>query len=180
MRKFTLFVAVAAFAVAGHAEVATAQVRPFTIGISGGPSLARGHLAEDAGTGYHVQGSVGFNMPLFPVGLRADLLWQEFPDEHEGHFRQIGGLLNGILGLPLPVLQPYAVVGAGLINTTEPDSDHGDHSHAGESETGVGFNAGIGIQFPFVGMSGVLEARILNLFGDTDHQSIPISVGIRF
>lgn len=174
MRKIALLVAVAAVAAAAQAEVAAAQVRPFTIGISGGPSLARGELAEEANTGYHVQASLGFNMPLFPLGVRADLLWQEFPDVHDGHIRQIGGLLNGIFSLPLPILTPYGLVGAGVINSTEPEE------HGGGSETAVGLNAGVGVQFPFVGMSGILEARFLNLLGATEHQSIPISVGIRF
>jgi hypothetical protein len=174
-----LFLALAVVAGALPEQV-TAQVRPFTVGISAGPSLARGHLAEEAGTGYHVQGSLGFTVPALPLGLRADLLWQELPDEHSGQFRQIGGLINGTFGLPLPMARPYALIGAGVISTTEPEVDHGGHSHASERHTGVGFNAGVGIEFPFLGLGGVLEARVLNLLGDTDHQSIPISFGIRF
>lgn len=182
MKKILFATVIAAFA-AGAAS-AEAQVRPFQISIAGGPSFPAGHLSDEANTGYHVQGSVGFGVPLLPIGLRADLLWQEFQLAGEGasgHFRQIGGLLNGVFALPMPLLQPYALAGVGLIQHTEPETVHGGHTHTGTSETKVGFNAGAGVQFPFAGMSGFLEARYLNLAGGhEDARSIPVSIGIRF
>lgn len=166
----TVFVALAALAVP-----AEGQVRPFQISIAGGPSFPTGDLSLEANTGYHVQGSVGFGVPMLPFGVRADLLWQEFPDVHSGHVRQIGGLLNGTIGLPLPILQPYALAGVGLINHRESET------HGGESSSNIGFNAGAGVQFPFVGMSAFAEARWLNIAGGHEAaRSIPVSVGIRF
>ena len=47
-----------------------------------GPALLR--LADAAGTGYHVQGSIGFGLPMLPFGIRADALWNEVPDETDG------------------------------------------------------------------------------------------------
>jgi opacity protein-like surface antigen len=169
----------AAAAIAAPAE---AQIRPFQISIAGGPSIPTGELSDEAGTGYHVQGSVGFNVPLLPFGVRADLLWQEFPlSGVDGHFRQVGGLLNGTFALPMPIIRPYLLAGAGVINHSEPETPHGDHAHEGGSSTDVGFNAGVGVQFPFVGMSGFLEARYLNIVGgNSEARSIPVSVGIRF
>jgi len=175
----TMFAAIAAVA-----APADAQVRPYQISIAGGPSFPTGHLSEEAGTGYNVQGSVGFGVAALPIGLRADLLWQEFPLSGAGatgHFRQIGGLLNGVFALPLPMLQPYALAGVGIINQTEPETPHGDHAHEGHSSTDIGFNAGAGVQFPFAGMSGFAEVRWLNLVGgNTDARSIPVTIGIRF
>jgi opacity protein-like surface antigen len=186
MKRFavsTLALAFGLVAFAGNAE-AQVPVRPFTIGISGGPTLATGEFRDEAGTGYHVQGSLGFGLPMLPLGLRVDALWQELPASGaDGMFRQIGGLLNGTFGIPLGIAQPYGLIGGGVIAFTSPDLPHGDHAHEGETETGFGFNAGIGIEFPFVGMNGVIEARYLGLFGGhaaTEHQSIPISFGIRF
>jgi hypothetical protein len=173
--------AIAALVMAPH--VAEAQVRPWEISIAGGPSIPVGDLGSEANLGYHVQGSVGFGLPLLPFGLRADLLWQEVPDVHDGWFRQIGGLANAVFGVPMVVIQPYGLLGVGLIRTEEPEVHHGDHAHTGATETTVGFNIGGGLDFPFMGLTGFLEVRYLNLFGggDATHfQTVPISVGIRF
>ena len=182
MRRI-LFVLVAAFVAAAFTLPASAeaQFRPWEISIAGGPSFPTGDFSDSAGTGYHVQGSIGFDLPLLPFGLRADLLWQELDDQDEW-YRQVGGLANATFGLPLIFIQPYALVGGGVIRTTTPDVVHGDHVH-NESSTDIGFNAGVGLEFPFMGLGGFIEARYLNLFGNgnaTDYQVIPVTVGIRF
>lgn len=176
MRK--LFLTVMALALAAAAAPAEAQLRPFTIGIQGGPSLARGGLSTDAGTGYNVQFSLGITPSILPVGVRGDLLWQEFSDDDGGRFREIGGLANAILAVPLPLLRPYAIGGVGMIRHSSPEEEHAGHAHEGENETRFGWNAGAGIQLGFLGLGAVLEARYLD--GGEGHQSIPISVGIRF
>ena len=86
---------------------------------------------------------MGFAPQALPFGLRFDLLWQELDDEDEW-FRQIGGLANATFGIPLIFIQPYALVGGGVIRTESPDVVHVGHVH-GESETTVGFNAGLGL-----------------------------------
>ena len=178
MRNTKLLIAVAVGAMLAGAASADAQTRPFTIGISGGPSIPSGEeFSEEAGTGYHVQGSVGITPTMLPVGVRVDLLWQEFPDEEAGRFREIGGLANAVLGLPFGLARPHLIGGVGLVNHNEPEEDHGDHAHEGGSETAFAYALGGGIQFPFLGLSGVLEARYL---ASGEHRSIPISFGIRF
>lgn len=160
-----------------------AQLRPWEISIAGGPSFPTGELSEEAGTGYHVQGSIGFDVPLLPFGIRADALWQEVPDDNEGWFRQIGGLVNATFGIPLIVVEPYALAGVGFLRTETPDVAHAGHEHFGETENLVGFNAGAGVEFPFMGLSGFLEGRYLNLFGGGEashYQTIPVTFGIRF
>lgn len=172
-------IAFAAVLMALGAGTAHAQLRPWEISIAGGPSLPTGDLADFADTGYHVQGSIGFGVPMLPVGLRADAFWQEVPDTNDGWYRQIGGLANVTLGIPLVVVEPYILGGVGLIRTETPDGVILD----GDSDTSLGFNAGAGAEFPFMGLSGFVEARYLNLLGgDTakSYQSIPITVGIRF
>lgn len=183
MRKGLFVAAAALLATVSTAAIAEAQYRPWEISIAGGPSLARGDIAQEAGTGYHVQGSVGFGLPLLPFGFRVDALWQELRDDHDGWFRQIGGLANATFGIPLVFIEPYGLVGAGYLRAQEPDVDHGDHTHTGGSENVLGFNVGAGLEFPFVGLNGFIEARYLNLVGGgnaTNYQSIPISFGIRF
>lgn len=179
MRKIMLVMGVAVAALLGSAGAVQAQMRPFTIGISGGPSFPSGaEFSEEASTGYHVQGSIGFAPAALPVAIRADLLWQEFPDEHGGNFREIGGLANAIVELPLGIARPYLLGGIGAIRHDAPDEEHGDHAHEGENETTFASALGGGIEFPFLGLTGVLEARYLA--AGAEHRAIPVSFGIRF
>lgn len=157
---------------------ASAQFLPVSVGVSAGPSFPTGHFAEEAGTGFNVQGSLGLDVPALPVGLRADLLWQRFPDEHEGSFTEVGGLLNATAGLPLPLARPYVVGGVGLVHHDAPEEEHGDHVHEGESGSSFAFNVGAGVQLSLLGLSGVLEARYLD--AGEDHRSFPVSFGVRF
>lgn len=183
MRKYLVILSAAVVAAVSQAAPAEAQLRPWEISIAGGPSFPVGDLRDEANLGYHVQGSVGFGVPMLPLGLRVDAFWQEVPDATEGNFRQIGGLLNGTFGLPLVFISPYGLVGVGVLRTETPTVAHADHTHAGETETLIGFNAGLGVDFPFVGLTGFLEARYLNLFGGseaTHYQTVPVSFGIRF
>ncbi len=162
---------------------AEAQYRPWEISIAGGPSFPRGEFAEEAGTGYHVQGSVGVTVPSLPIGLRADLLWQELEDDQSEWFRQVGGVLNATFGIPIAFLEPYALGGVSYLRTDSPDVVHEDHTHAGESQNLVGLHAGAGLEFPFMGLRGFVEGRFLNLGGGGEarhFQSIPVTVGIRF
>ncbi len=155
----------------------SAQFRPWQISIAGGPSFPRGELADEADTGYHVQGSIGVDFPLLPIGVRADALWQEYPDVHDDWVRQLGALANVTVGMPMLLIQPYALVGAGLIRTKLGEE------HGGETDTNAGFNAGVGLDFGFLGLGGFVEARFLNLLGGGEaknRQGIPISAGIRF
>lgn len=162
---------------------AQVRMRPWEISIAGGPSFPVGDFGEIASTGYHVQGSVGFDAPSLPVGIRADLIWQEVQREDAGWFRQIGGLLNATFGVPFVFIEPYGLVGVGYIHTDEPTIILPDGSTIENDDTSFGFNAGLGMDFPFMGLAGFVEARYLNLFGGDqaeDFQVIPVSFGIRF
>lgn len=170
--------AVLVAALALFAAPAEAQLRPWEISIAGGPSTPVGDFSDVAGTGYHVQGSIGFGIPLFPVGLRADVLWQELPDDIDGNFRQIGGIANATLGMPLILIEPYVLGGVGMFSVSEPDADHGDHTHAEGSETTTGFNVGAGLEAGLLGLKGFIEARYLD--AGNGFRTIPITVGIRF
>lgn len=179
MRRFGVMTSLA---LAGAALLAgspaEAQLRPWEISIAGGPTLATGSFADMANTGYHVQGSVGIGIPLFPVGVRADLLWQEMPDVAGGNFRHIGGIANATLGLPLVLIEPYVLAGVGMFSISEPEEDHGDHAHEAGSETSTGFNVGAGLELGLLGLKGFGEVRYLDV--GRGHRTIPITIGIRF
>lgn len=151
------------------AAPADAQLRPWEISIAGGPSFPTSDLDDVAGTGYHVQGSIGFGIPLFPLGLRGDVLWQEVPHDVDGNFRQIGGIANATLGMPLILIEPYVLGGIGVFSVSAPDT---------ESETTTGFNVGAGLEAGLLGLKGFVEARYLD--AGNRHRTIPLTVGIRF
>lgn len=178
MRGKTMLAMGAALALAVVPAAASAQL--LSIGIGGGPSTPLGDFGDEAGTGFHVQGSLGLGLPLLPIGARGDVMYQQFPDEHSGTFRQVGGMANATLGLPLPliVLSPYAIGGVGMFHHTAPDEEHGDHTHEGEDGTAGAWNVGAGIRLGLPGISASLEARYL----DAGHgrRSVPVTVGIRF
>jgi hypothetical protein len=170
-----------AFAVACHGT-AEAQYRPWEISIGGGPTIPRGDFAELAKTGYHVQASVGSKSSL-PVGIRADVLWQELKDEEAEWYRQVGGALNATYEVPLMSIEPYVLAGGSYLRTESPEVAHEGHEHAAESENLLGFHAGAGIEFPFMGLRGFIEGRFLNLLGGDEakaFQAIPVTFGIRF
>jgi hypothetical protein len=183
MRKILYLLAVVLIGIPVLAGPTEAQVRPWEISIAGGPSFATGDFSDVVDTGYHVQGSVGFDLPMLPIGARADLFWQELPDVEDEWFRQIGGLVNAVFEIPLVVIQPYGLAGVGVVRTEAPEVTHAGHTHATDSETTVGFNAGLGVEFPFLGMGGFVEGRYLNIFGGgnaSDFRTIPVTFGIRF
>lgn len=160
------------------AAPAAAQLRPWEISIAGGPSFPTGDLDDSAGAGYHVQGSIGFGIPLFPLGVRGDVLWQELPDDVGGNFRQIGGIANATLGMPLILIEPYVLAGIGVFSLNAPDEAHAGHDHSGENETTTGFNVGAGLEAGLLGLKGFVEARYLD--AGNGHKTIPLTVGIRF
>lgn len=174
---FRLAILLAALALVSPALPASAQLRPFTIGIAGGPSTPMGDFGDEAGTGYHVQGSLGLSIPLLPVGVRADVLWQDFPDEAGGAFTDVGAMVNATLGIPLLIARPYLLGGVGLFRQSSPDAAHGGHAHAGGTENVTGFAVGAGLEVSLLGLGGAVEARYLH---SEERRSVPISVGIRF
>jgi hypothetical protein len=164
--------ALAAFPAAGAAQV--------SLGVGGGPSTPLGDFADEAGTGFHAQASLSVGVPLLPLGFRGDVAFQQFPDASDGNFRQVGGLANATLGLPLPliVLSPYAIGGVGVFHHDAPEEAHDGHTHAGESGSAAAFNVGAGLRLGLPGISASLEARYLDAGNGV--RSVPVTVGIRF
>jgi hypothetical protein len=175
-RKATLWVLTLAVALALPAG-AEAQFPGVRLGFAGGPSFPLGDLADEANTGFHLRGGLGLEIPLLPLGVRADVIWQQFPDQISGNFTQLGGLLNATWRMPMPLVRPYLVGGAGLMRHEEPDVDHGGHAHEGETSTEFAFAVG-GFELRLIGLGAFLEARYLDWGGG--HRAIPVTLGITF
>jgi opacity protein-like surface antigen len=170
-----LLSSIVALALPGGAD---AQLPGVRLGVAGGPSFPLGDLADEASTGFHLRGGLGVEIPLVPLGVRADVVWQQFPDEHAGNFTQLGGLLNATWRMPMPLARPYLIGGAGLMRHEEPDEDHGDHAHEGGSSTEFAFAAGGGLEIRLLRLGAFLEARYLDWGGG--HRAVPLTLGITF
>lgn len=193
--KRSLVVAAIGAALLFTATHAVAQ-SPVSFGLGGGITLPTGDTKKAFDeSGYHVQGMLGFGLPMLPVGLRMDLGYHAFNGQvREGAFttkvdqRLFIGNLNGIVKVPgMVVAAPYLIGGIGLYN-------NGGDISAGElgrekikAETDFGLNIGGGIKFNLAGFSTFLEARYHYIMdkdkNDPDSFNstyIPITFGIMF
>ena len=167
--------ALAAAAALAAPAPASAQLE---LGVGGGPSFPSQRLNDEADPGWHAQGSLWLGVPVLPVGLRGDVLWQTFPDDVNGDFRQLAGFASAVAELPSPVIRPYGLVGVGLVKHTGPGEDHPGHVHVDEDDTDVGFQVGAGVRLGLLGLNAFAEARWVDM--GEDHAGVPLTVGIVF
>jgi hypothetical protein len=156
---------------------AEAQIPGLRLGFAGGPSFPLGALDDDAGVGLHVRGSLGIEPPLTPIGIRGDLLWQQFPHEGDGSLTTLAGLINGTWRAPLPILQPYVIAGAGFLRFDEPGTPRNGDLDPGESGTRFAWVGGAGVQLRLIRFGAFVEARYLD-WGR--NRAIPLTFGILF
>jgi hypothetical protein len=175
--RSTLRMAAAIAALTVTSAVAGAQ-SSVTTSIGLGATVPLGELAEEANTGFNLVGSLGFKPAILPVGLRADLLWQQYSGKEEGTFRELGALANAVLDLPALPARPYLVGSAGIVRRTTPEENRPGHMHPAETDNYTAFGGGAGIRFGFGPFASSLEARWLNT-GD-GHGAFPITLSIRF
>lgn len=167
------FATVCVMACALMTGIPAAAAAQISLGVGGGPVVPLGSLGDQADTGFHLQGSLGLQVPLIPVGARADLLWQRFPHEQDGNITARGGLLNATFRLPFPIVRPYVIGGIGTVRHSEPDAAGGD-----ETSSEFAYGLGAGVQLRLIGFGGFAEARFLD-WGN-GNRSIPLTIGITF
>jgi hypothetical protein len=177
---------VSALALAAAAVPAEAQL-PFRLGVQAGASIPTGDMADGAKTGYHVGLLAEAKPMLLPVGVRGDIIYNEFglEDDELGDidvdFRLLNVNANAILELPGVGLRPYLLGGLGWYQgwfvSDDDDTD---------KESAVGFNVGGGIRFGLSGFGAAVEAhyRTVNLdfdgVGELETRFIPISFVLTF
>lgn len=169
------FMGVAA-ALAFSAADAQAQVG---FSIAGGPSFPMGDAGDMLDMGYHAKVAASFKLPVLPIGLEADAMWNQFDfsDAEDANTRILSGSLNAVINLPTPGITPYIIGGVGMYNG-KADIEGVDT----ESSTDFGVNVGAGVRLGLVGLGGVFaEARLHNIFSEGEStRFVPVSLGIRF
>lgn len=172
MRGTTGFVGLVLLLAVGAAPAA-AQLPFVSASVAAGPSFPAGDFADVAGTGFVFQGSLGLEPPVLPLGVRADVLWQQLPDEVSGEFRELGFFLNATLGLPLVVAEPYVLGGIGTVEHEVPEQRA--FVDAGRREA---WAVGAGVRVNLLALSAFAEARYLD--AGAGHTTTPVLVGVRF
>ena len=216
MKRPILAVSLAAFTAFAFAPRAHAQVaNPVHVGVSGGVSFPTSDAASDDGAGsgaakskvgYNVNGILAFQVPLFPVGLRAEAGYNKFDGKDlsvqgaTGHadLGVISGTLNAVIKpTGMLIAHPYFIGGVGAYRTKldATASGFGQTINATNKKTSVGVNGGVGINFALGELSTFLEARYHYVFNKEDcggnstsvtciaHKEtsfVPISFGVMF
>lgn len=163
----------AALALAAIILVPAALQAQVSLGIAGGLAMPTGDASDAVKSGYNVTAALGIKPPVAPIGLRVDAMWNSLDSKTAGAdaLRVLGGTANVTLSAPMLPLA-YVIAGAGMYNLS---------SGSGNSDTKVGFNGGLGINFPLTGISTFLEARYHHVATDgTSFQFVPVTFGVRF
>jgi hypothetical protein len=145
-----------------------------SLGVAGGLSMPTGDASDFVKSGYNVTVSLGIKPPVAPVGFRLDGMWNSLDSKTAGAdaLRVLGGNANVTLSAPMLPLA-YVIAGAGMYNMSS--------GSGSESETKVGFNGGLGLNFPLTGLSTFVEARYHHVATEgTSFQFVPVTFGIRF
>lgn len=181
--------------------------RPVSVAIGGGASVPIGSYKDALKAGWNTQGSLIFNLPGFPLALRADLNYHKFtfkenlplipgggtggPITTTGDITQqiLGGLAN--ISIPLGLggpITPYVTAGLAAFNIK---TSFGDAVPGAEDESATKFavDGGVGLSLRLFGASAFLEAKVANVYTDKGFisnkelkslQFVPVTFGFVF
>ena len=124
--------------------------------------MPQGDLRDGANTGWNALATIVLSSPMQPLGLRADVAYNQFAFNSatqavlgSGHQNVGSATLNGTYRLPSAgsPAAPYLIAGLGAYRV---DCSLG----AGcDAVTHFGWNAGLGTRLYFLGVRSFLEAR---------------------
>jgi hypothetical protein len=168
------FLSTAAFLLVLTAPAAAAQggLSAGHLGAGFGISIPTGKLADAHSAGFNLSASAAYQAVNQPMGIRGELLYQHFGAETGTTgvkaSQDVAAIVNGEYHFQGHGFDPYLIGGLGL-------------HHVTEGGTHPGFNGGLGVRIPLVGMTAFFEARIHKVLTDnSSYVSIPISFGLSF
>jgi outer membrane protein with beta-barrel domain len=156
------------------AAPATAQIK-WNLGL--GLNLPQADLKDAAKSGFGARGGATFGAPMAPISFRAEAgydMWKEESTDESFNMISVSG--DAIYSLPGVGVKPYILGG---INWNQ----LGNSTSGSESESGIGFNLGAGVNFALGGLGAYVEARYVKVSindGDADISNVPIIFGLRF
>ncbi len=186
------------------ARTASAQgTGPVQFGLSGGADFPVSDQKDIYKTGWNGTALLAFNFANSPVGLRIDGSYHELETKNDleaffvgsGKTRIIDGTADVVLGPRGMVAEPYFIGGVGAYDLRFRGQDITTGNSFSQNTTRFGWNAGVGVAFPFhPGSTSRLfvEARYTSISVDSDRFSnsihtggtrfklIPVNLGVLF
>jgi opacity protein-like surface antigen len=169
---------VSATVLAAAAPASAQGYNPFQIGASGGIAFPTADLGNVTNTGYNISVMVGYKPEFTPIGVRAEAAYNQFGSKiFNGNVNIPAFTGNLVFGLPMGMLSPYAIGGAGLYRTNVDVTGSGS---AGENH--FGFNIGGGIKIPLSSsFETFVEARYNRVtVNNGSFTFIPVTFGVMF
>lgn len=137
--------------------------RLVSIGLGGGVSFPQGDLSNGANTGWNALGAIIVSTPMQPLGLRADVAYNQFPFSATAQSaigsagnQRVGSLTaNATYRLPSAgtPISPHLIAGLGAYRTDC------SLSTGCAAVTRFGWNVGLGTKLYVLGFRSFLEAR---------------------
>lgn len=176
--KRSLVVAFIASAAMVALPCASQAQMPFHLGVAGGGSLPMSDLSDGSNTGFNGTVTIGFSIPMIPVGLRIDGAYNRFGAKvGGGDLNVMSATGNLMLKLPSIGISPYLIGGAGFYNSKVTPTGLGSSN----SQSDFGWNAGAGISLPLTIFQGFVEARYNKVTTDLGSMAfVPVTFGIMF
>jgi hypothetical protein len=176
--------AVAAVCVGVPLSSAHAQL---TFSAGGGATWPLSNLGDSYSPGYNVLASLGIGMPMWPVNLRVDGMFNQMrsaPGVSAGTLQMWTANANIVWNLVQGKgLTPYLIGGVGYYNDSYHVSVSGASVGAGGNihNNAFGVNGGAGFRFGLSTLSLFVESRYHYAFQSAfNPQFIPLTVGITF
>ncbi len=176
----------AALAVSVLAFAPSAAHSQVYLGLGGGATSPISNLSDTHSAGYNVLASLGAHIPLTPLGVRVDGMFNQLPGKPDVGNAQIWTANANLVASLVPggPVTPYLIAGGGYYNGdyhvfTTPGGTviSTGNTHANN----FGLNGGGGIRVGVGGIGLFAEARYHYIFTSGTHfQMIPISAGVRF
>lgn len=159
--------------------------RLFSLALGGGVSVPQGDLSTGANVGWNALGSVILSTPMQPLGLRADVAYNQFGFKSPTQAvlgasgsERVGSLtLNGTYRLPTPgtPISPHLIAGVGAYRTDC------SISAACSAVTHFGWNVGLSMKLYTLGFRSFLEARYHRTSANGSNVNyFPITIGLLF
>jgi hypothetical protein len=155
------------------------------LGLGGGATIPVSNLSDTHSSGYNVLASLGAHIPLTPVGVRVDGMFNQLPGKPDiGNAQIWAANANLVWSLVPGPISPYLIGGGGYYNGeyhvfTTPGGTviTTGNTHAND----FGLNGGAGIRVGVGGIGLFAEARYHYIFaGSTHYEMVPITAGVRF
>ena len=158
--------------------------RLVTVGLGGGVTVPQGDLSSGATTGWNALGTLILSTPMQPLGLRADVAYNQFPFSAAtknvigAGNQRIGSLTaNATYRLPTPgtPVSPHLIAGLGAYRTDC------SVTAACEGVTHFGWNVGLGMKLYTLGFRSFLEARYHRTSANGNSVNyFPVTIGLLF